>query len=124
MKFTYIDLCAGCGGLTRGLEDAGLKAVALYEKDKDCIKTLKKNFQKTKIKKVDIKKQSFKKYKNKVDIVVGGIPCQSFSIAGERKGLKDKRGQLIYEFIRCVKEVKPKLFMIENVEGLLNVNKG
>ncbi|MGL6130226.1 MAG: DNA cytosine methyltransferase, partial [Fusobacteriaceae bacterium] len=59
-------------------------------------------------------------YKGKVDLFVGGSPCQSFSIAGKRKGLEDTRGTLFYEFIRLVKEIEPRFFIYENVKGLLN----
>ena len=65
-----------------------------------------------------------KKFKNKVDILVGGSPCQSFSSVGKRKGLEDDRGNLVFEFIRLVKETKPKIFIFENVKGLLTVNNG
>lgn len=63
-------------------------------------------------------------YRGKVDLLVGGSPCQSFSMAGKRKGLEDTRGTLFYEFIRIVKEVQPKFFIYENVKGLLNHDKG
>jgi DNA (cytosine-5)-methyltransferase 1 len=56
--------------------------------------------------------------------MVGGSPCQSFSIAGYRKGLDDLRGMLIFEFIRSIKEVNPKVFIFENVKGLININGG
>lgn len=68
----------------------------------------------------DIKDIDGKKYKNKVDLFVGGSPCQSFSMVGKRKGLEDPRGLLIYEFSRLVKEIQPKVFIYENVKGLLN----
>ncbi|WP_342274357.1 DNA (cytosine-5-)-methyltransferase [Spiroplasma endosymbiont of Phycita roborella] len=64
------------------------------------------------------------KFKNKVDIFVGGSPCQSFSSIGFQKGLEDTRGLLIFEFIRLVNEIKPKVFIFENVKGLLTNNKG
>ncbi|WP_338975877.1 DNA (cytosine-5-)-methyltransferase [Spiroplasma endosymbiont of Monopis laevigella] len=57
------------------------------------------------------------KFKNKVDIFVGGSPCQSFSSIGFQKGLEDTRGLLIFEFIRLVNEIKPKVFIFENVKG-------
>ena len=61
----------------------------------------------------------------KIDIVVlGGIPCQSFSQAGKRLGLNDKRGNLFFDYLRCIKEIKPKLFLLENVEGLITINNG
>lgn len=65
-----------------------------------------------------------KKYKGKVDIIVGGSPCQSFSSVGKRKGLKDDRGNLIYEYIRIIEECQPSVFVFENVKGLLTHDKG
>ncbi len=59
-------------------------------------------------------------YKNKVDIFVGGSPCQSFSAIGKRKGLEDTRGTLFYDYARLVKEIQPKVFIFENVPGMLN----
>lgn len=65
-----------------------------------------------------------KKYKGKVDLLVGGTPCQSFSMVGKRRGFKDARGTLFYEFARLVKEMKPKSFIFENVKGLLSHDSG
>lgn len=65
-----------------------------------------------------------KKYKNKIDLLVGGSPCQSFSMIGKRRGLDDTRGTLFYEFARVVKESQPKVFIYENVKGLLNHDNG
>ncbi len=65
-----------------------------------------------------------KKYKDKVDLLVGGTPCQSFSMVGKRRGFKDARGTLFYEFARLVKEIKPKAFIFENVKGLLSHDSG
>lgn len=64
------------------------------------------------------------RYKNQIDIFVGGSPCQSFSVAGKRGGLEDTRGTLFYEFARLVKEIKPKVFIYENVKGVLSHDKG
>ena len=63
-------------------------------------------------------------YKNQVDLLVGGSPCQSFSTMGYQKGLEDSRGTLFYEFARLVKEIEPKVFIYENVQGLLHHDKG
>jgi DNA (cytosine-5)-methyltransferase 1 len=71
----------------------------------------------------DIKDIDGTKFKGKVDLLVGGSPCQSFSIVGRRKGLEDPRGLLIYEFARLVKEIQPKIYIYENVKGLLNHGK-
>lgn len=64
------------------------------------------------------------RYKNKVDIIVGGAPCQAFSMVGKRLGFEDARGTLFYEFARIVKESKPKVFIFENVKGLLSHDSG
>lgn len=72
----------------------------------------------------DIYELNGEKYKNKLDILVGGSPCQSFSSIGFGKGLKDERGQLIFEFIRLINETQPNCFIFENVKGLLTNNKG
>ena len=64
------------------------------------------------------------KYLNKIDLLVGGSPCQSFSMVGKRRGLNDTRGTLFYEFARVVKESQPQVFIYENVKGLLNHDKG
>lgn len=71
----------------------------------------------------DISKVDWKPYRGKVDLVVGGSPCQSFSIAGKREGLKGESG-LMYEFIRCVREVRPRWFLWENVPGALSSEHG
>ena len=65
-----------------------------------------------------------KKYKGKLDLLVGGSPCQSFSMVGKRKGFEDTRGTLFYEFARVVKESQPNVFIFENVKGLLNHDGG
>lgn len=72
----------------------------------------------------DVRDIKAKKYKGEVDLLVGGSPCQSFSMVGKRKGLKDTRGTLFYEFARIVKECQPKIFIFENVKGLINHDKG
>ncbi len=72
----------------------------------------------------DIKELDGKQFENKVDLLVGGSPCQSFSMVGKRKGLEDGRGQLIFEFCRLVKEIKPRMFVFENVKGILNHDDG
>lgn len=72
----------------------------------------------------DVTKFSAKKYKGKVDILIGGSPCQAFSMVGKRKGLEDIRGTLFYDFARIVDETKPKVFVYENVKGLTNHDNG
>jgi len=72
----------------------------------------------------DIKFLPGLRFKGKVDLLMGGSPCQSFSIVGSMKGLEDDRGNLIFEFVKLVKKVQPKIFIFENVKGLLSNNKG
>lgn len=72
----------------------------------------------------DIRSFNAKPYRYKIDLLVGGSPCQAFSVAGKRLGLDDARGTLFYEFARVVKESKPKIFIFENVKGLLSHDGG
>jgi len=123
-KYTSIELFAGCGGLALGLEKAGFNNILLNEINKDASKTLKKNKPNWNVKNCDIHDLSFKKYKNKIDLVSGGFPCQSFSYAGNKLGLNDARGTLFFEFTRVIKEIQPKTFIAENVKGLLSHERG
>lgn len=72
----------------------------------------------------DIRNFNAKPFRYRIDLLVGGSPCQAFSVAGKRLGLEDARGTLFYEFARVVKESKPKIFIFENVKGLLNHDGG
>jgi len=72
----------------------------------------------------DVKDIKGEKYINKIDLLVGGSPCQSFSMIGKRKGFQDTRGTLFYDFARVIKKSQPKVFIYENVKGLLNHDKG
>jgi DNA (cytosine-5)-methyltransferase 1 len=110
--------------LAVGLEKAGLKCVALNEIDKWACQTLRKNRPKWNVLEGDIKDFDFSDYKNKVDVVTGGFPCQAFSYAGKKLGFSDARGTLFYEFARVVKEVNPSICIGENVRGLLSHEKG
>ena len=107
-----------------GLEKAGIKCVALNEIDKWACQTLRENRPKWNVLEGDVKSFDFTKYNDKVDIVTGGFPCQAFSYAGKKLGLKDARGTLFYEFARVVKEVNPPICIGENVKGLLSHEKG
>ena len=121
---TNIELFAGAGGLALGLEQAGIKTLEHVEFDKACCETLKMNRPNWNVVCKDIHNVSFTEYKDKVDIVTGGFPCQAFSYAGKKMGFEDVRGTLFYEFARCVKEVHPKMFMAENVRGLISHDGG
>jgi len=106
------------------MELAGLKCVALNEIDKWACQTLRKNRPHWKVLEGDIKSFNFSEYRNKVDVVTGGFPCQAFSYAGKKLGLADARGTLFYEFARVVKIVNPPICIGENVRGLLSHENG
>ena len=122
--FTFIDLCAGCGGLSSGLVKAGLRPLLLNDNDKDCCETLKLNHIGAKIICAPFEELDYTEFIGRVDVFVAGCPCQSYSQAGNRRGLDDPRGLLIMRFIEIVHIVKPKIFMIENVPGLVSHNRG
>lgn len=122
-KFTVVELFAGAGGLALGFHKAGLEPILLNDFDKDSCETLSLNMPKWNVVHDDIKNLDFSKYKG-ADVVSGGFPCQSFSLAGKRMGIEDTRGTLFYEFARVVKEIQPKIFLAENVRGLLLHDKG
>lgn len=121
---TEIELFAGAGGLALGLEEAGIKGLEFVEFDHDACNTLRTNRPKWNIIEDDIHNVDFTRYSGKIDIVTGGFPCQAFSYAGKKLGFEDTRGTLFHEFARCVKEVNPKMFLAENVKGLLSHDKG
>jgi DNA (cytosine-5)-methyltransferase 1 len=123
-KYTFIEVCAGCGGLSNGLMKAGFIPLLLNDNNIDCCETLKKNHKDANIILDSMEKIDYSKYINNVDLLTGGVPCQSFSQAGLRKGLDDPRGDLMIKFIEIINLIKPKVFMIENVKGLLTHHYG
>jgi DNA (cytosine-5)-methyltransferase 1 len=122
--YNVLELFAGAGGLAIGLEQAGLKCIALNEIDHWAAETLRVNRPNWNVMEGDIRNISFKNLKGKIDVVTGGFPCQAFSYAGKRLGFEDARGTLFYEFARIVKEVQPSICIGENVRGLLSHEKG
>ena len=123
-EYKSIELFAGAGGLALGLEKAGFKAELLNEIDPHACSTLKKNRPNWNIMEGDIAEIDFSIYKDKIDFLSGGFPCQSFSYAGKKMGFEDTRGTLFFELARAIKEIQPKVFMAENVKGLLSHEKG
>ena len=124
VKYTFIEVCSGAGGLSAGLIKAGFTPLLLNDNNKDCCKTLKHNHPTINVICESMDKIDFSPYINKVDLLTGGVPCQAFSQSGSRKGLEDPRGELMLKFIDILELVKPKTFMIENVKGLLNHDSG
>lgn len=119
MILNYIEVCAGCGGLSTGLENAGFYPLLLLDNDKSCVKTLKTNKPNTNVQLGDMRKLSLLDYKDSLTLLAGGVPCQSFSQAGKREGLDDDRGKLMIDFLRLINETLPDCFLIENVQGLI-----
>ncbi len=131
-KFNCIDLFCGAGGLSYGFEKAGFKTIYAVEFNKIYADSYKLNFCDVDVQVGDIKKISNKDILNikekygDIDIIIGGPPCQGFSIAGNigRKFLDDPRNRLFLEYVRFVKILKPKMFVLENVAALVTHNKG
>ncbi len=121
-KPTVIELFAGAGGMALGLERAGFETSLLVEYDKDCTATLRTNRPHWNVMHQDIQEISFRGLK--ADVVTGGFPCQAFSHAGNKMGFEDTRGTLFYEFARAVKEIRPRIFLAENVEAIIRNNDG
>ena len=124
MNITGIELFAGAGGLALGLEQAGVDTVAVVEFNHAACETLRCNRPSWNVIESDVHDVDFSSYCDRVDLVSGGAPCQAFSYAGKQLGFGDTRGTLFSEFARCVDEVRPKMFLFENVKGLLSHDKG
>ena len=124
-KFTVGGLFSGVGGIELAFERAGFDISWANEFDKNACKTYRLNHPNHNLIEEDIYKLNPKKMKS-VDVLVGGFPCQAFSVAGYRKGFKDPRGNLFYEIARFIDElkVKPKALMLENVKNLSGHDKG
>ena len=123
-----IDLFCGCGGLSYGFEKAGCNVILGIDNDPSALNTFRKNHKGSQIIEGDITRTSYSDIKKiignkKIDIIVGGPPCQGMSLSGPRK-FEDPRNRLYLSFIRLVSEIKPKAFVIENVPGLVGLFKG
>lgn len=168
MKFTFIEVCCGAGGLSTGFMKAGFVPIILNDINRDCCNTICNHHLDTTNVEYFTKMIRYKRIRisNKqrlshmddefeciivnddmtsliqtylpmlsniagesmdmhlTDILIGGMPCQSFSQAGLRKGLDDDRGQLLLEFANLIEVVNPKMFLVENVKGLTTHNNG
>lgn len=122
--YRLLELFAGAGGLAIGMEMAGFESVLLNEIDPAACKTLRRNRPGWNVVEGDIANLDFTPYREEIDIVSGGFPCQAFSYAGKKLGFEDTRGTLFFEFARAVKETHPKVFVAENVRGLLAHEEG
>ena len=122
--FTSVELFAGAGGLALGMHLAGFRHVLLNEMDAMACQTLRRNHPEWNVLEGDIHQIDFTPLRGQVDFLSGGFPCQAFSYAGKKGGLDDARGTLFFELARAVREIQPKVFMGENVKGLLSHDDG
>ncbi len=129
--FTVVDLFAGAGGFSLGFEREDFKNLFSVEFNKFASQTYRRNFPSHKLLESDIKQISDETIKSLVqglfvDVIIGGPPCQGFSLAGNigRKFIDDERNYLFKEFVRFVEVINPKMFVMENVARLATHNKG
>lgn len=121
-KLTVASLFAGVGGIDLGFQNAGFKIEWANEIDNKACETYSKNF-KHQIICDDIQNLKTENL-SKIDILTGGFPCQAFSIAGYQKGFSDDRGSLVFELLRIVKDLEPRVLFLENVKNLKSHQKG
>ena len=128
---TSMDLFSGCGGLTKGFSMAGIRSIFASDIDENCEKTFKRNFPDVPFLCGDITqitKEEVDKLIGNVrpDIIIGGPPCQGFSLANKRRNkvADDPRNRLFYGFVKFIKWYSPRAFVMENVKGLLSMKNG
>ena len=125
-KLNVIDLFCGCGGMSYGLQKAGLNVIAGIDVWDKAIESYKQNMDHLSIccDLTQLPPEEFQKQYNKnninIDVIVGGPPCQGFSIAGKRD-IKDPRNSLFMEYVKYLDFFKPKVFIMENVMGILSM---
>lgn len=123
----FLDVFSGIGGFRAGLEKAGHTCVGHIERDVYARKSYSAiyDIKETEYDRKDITEiEDFTELRGKVDLLCGGFPCQSFSIAGRRKGFDDVRGTMFFHLARILKQAKPPFLLFENVKGLLSHDKG
>lgn len=114
-----VALFAGCGGLDLGFENVGFNIIWANDNNKKVQETYRYNHKETELvikSLVDIKSEDIPE----CDVIIGGPPCQSWSLAGAMKGKEDSRGQLFYEYVRVIKDKRPMAFVAENVKGIVS----
>lgn len=128
-NLNVLDLFCGAGGLSCGFEQAGYRILLGVDNDEVALRTFKHNHLNTETLKGDITSITYEKdiqpliKSKKIDVIIGGPPCQGFSLSGPRN-FEDPRNKLYLSYIRLVKEIKPRAFVIENVPGLVTLFKG
>lgn len=123
----FLDLFAGIGGFRLGMERAGHECIGFCEIDKFArasYKAIHDTKREIELHDITTVSDEFIQSIEHVDVICGGFPCQTFSIAGNRKGFEDTRGTLFFEIARFTSILKPRILFLENVKGLLNHDKG
>ncbi|MCM1029443.1 MAG: DNA cytosine methyltransferase [Pseudoflavonifractor sp.] len=116
---TSLEICAGAGGQALGIEMAGFTHLLLVEYEKDYCECLKSNRPTWDVKCMDVRNFDGTPFRDRIDLLAGGVPCPPFSVAGRQLGNEDER-DLFPEMLRLVNEINPRAVMIENVRGLLD----
>ncbi|MCI8568859.1 MAG: DNA cytosine methyltransferase [Bacilli bacterium] len=122
-KFRVISLFSGAGGMDLGFINAGFDIVWANDFFKEAVESYKKNVD-DRIVYGDITKIASSEMPDDIDLVIGGFPCQGFSIANTKRSMKDERNFLYKEMLRVIDDKKPKFFVAENVKGILSIKKG
>ena len=122
-KFRVISLFSGAGGMDLGFISAGFDIVWANDFFKEAVESYKKNINED-IVFGDITKIKSSEMPDDIDLVIGGFPCQGFSVANTKRSMKDERNFLYKEMLRVIKDKKPKFFVAENVKGILSMEKG
>lgn len=122
-KFRVISLFSGAGGMDLGFINAGFDIVWANDFFKEAVESYKKNVD-NRIVYGDITKIASSEMPDDIDLVIGGFPCQGFSIANTKRSMKDERNFLYKEMLRVIDDKKPKFFVAENVKGILSMKKG
>ena len=123
-KPVAIDLFCGVGGMSLGFKQAGFRVAAAFDEESRHVRAYKKNFKKSGAFSLDLRRigggelLKYVECRDEITLVFGGPPCQGFSVGGKR-ALDDERNRLIYDFARLVRQIQPKYFVMENVQGLL-----
>jgi len=115
-----ISLFSGAGGMDLGFEKAGFNVIWANEFDKNIWNTYRYNYPKTYLDTRSIRDISLKEIPDNITGIIGGPPCQSWSLAGKMRGINDERGQLFFEYLRVLQGKNPKFFVLENVPGILS----
>ena len=122
-KFRVISLFSGAGGMDLGFINAGFEIVWANDFFKEAVESYKKNVD-DRIVFGDITKIDSSEMPDDIDLVIGGFPCQGFSVANTKRSMKDERNFLYKEMLRVIDDKKPKFFVAENVKGILSMKKG